>query len=198
MFDKFRPKRIVRKRSELEVSMDRMLKACWSELNPDDPDSEAKGYMAVFCFCVLNAFENMKTFGSNRPEVAKALMGDGSEQIAIELALLGIGRASLDEELEDHFADIVNVSHTVLKTINISPYSNMDYEKFVNGFMPYVSLNPEHALEKAATHISENLSSLPSPMSGILASGLAMGAMSETAKYATSVLHKVLDKLDLE
>lgn len=73
MFAKFRAKRIMARRSNFELSADRVLNACWLDVEGCEADAEAKGHLVVFCFCVLNGFEILRTFASRQLDTAKSL-----------------------------------------------------------------------------------------------------------------------------
>jgi len=117
MFEKFRARRIMAKHTAFEVGIDRVLNASWHDVQRGSPDAEVKGFVAVFSFCIMNAFETLRIFGSQRVEVAKLLHGTVGDKTAVEIALLGIARASLDEDLSDDFTEVVAVAHMILTKV---------------------------------------------------------------------------------
>ncbi|MDP2063617.1 MAG: hypothetical protein Q8J98_11010 [Phaeovulum sp.] len=199
MFEKFRARRIMAKHTAFEVGIDRVLNASWRDVQRGSPDAEVKGFVAVFSFCIMNAFETLRIFGSQRVEVAKLLHGTVGDKTAVEIALLGIARASLDEDLSDDFTEVVAVAHMILTKVGgVMPYSSMPYEDFIDHFLPLSNLDVAEAVSVSATRISKSFTQMPEPMAGLLASSLAMSAASEGARYAEGAVKQLRQKINRE
>lgn len=199
MFEKFRARRIMAKHSTFEVGIGRVLNSSWRDVDRGSPDAKVKGYVAVFSFCVMNAFETLRIFGSQRVEVAKLLRGTVGDKTAVEIALLGLARASLDEDFRDDFAEVGVVAHMILTKVGgVSPFSSMSYENFIDYFLPLSNLDVVQAVSVSSTRISKSFTQMPEPMAGLLATSLAMSVASEGARYAEGAVKQLRQKIDRE